>query len=285
MITVFPNGGIGNQLFQYSAGRALSLHHNVDLEIDTYHYGGRLGGSDRPFMLHRLNLSARYRLYPSRGMKSPWALPQKFRRRFLQPLLRPVFSDIGFRSADAFFAVPANAILVGYFQSLRFFGPYLERILGEINLRKIASEYAAPWEKSLSPGPWCAIQVRRGDYVGNMEFEMPGREKYYSTAMAKVRNENPNVQFIIFSDEPEWCRKQDIFKDAVIHEQTRPADVADALFLMTLCHHHIIANSSYGWWGAALAKGSSGMVIAPQRWFRSCSIDELGLAFPTWNRL
>ena len=73
---------------------------------------------------------------------------------------------------------------------------------------------------------------------------------------------------IVFSDDPEWCENHEAFSEDRFAISNNAADFD--LCLMTLCKYHIIANSSYSWWGAWL--GKSDMVIAPKNWFgASCA--------------
>jgi hypothetical protein len=70
--------------------------------------------------------------------------------------------------------------------------------------------------------------------------------------------------YIVFSDNPSWVKKNlPIFKDSLILEQDRGEDWED-IMLMARCKHHIIANSSFSWWGAWLCKYSQKVVIAPK---------------------
>ena len=69
---------------------------------------------------------------------------------------------------------------------------------------------------------------------------------------------------MVFSDDPEWCKQQELFKDDRFMIAEGNSGYVD-MCLMSLCSDHIIANSSFSWWGAWLAKG--GQVIAPSDWF------------------
>ena len=84
---------------------------------------------------------------------------------------------------------------------------------------------------------------------------------YYEAALAKLPEDIP---VIVFSDDPAWCNEQSMFEDDRFMIAEGNSTDCD-LCLMSLCKYHIIANSSYSWWGAWLAK--SERVIAPKNWF------------------
>ena len=109
-----------------------------------------------------------------------------------------------------------------------------------------------------------SLHVRRGDYVTNPNHPTQNMD-YYENALSYFGNES----VIIFSDDPEWCKSQDLFSSdrfSISENNTTEFD----LCLMSMCKYHIIANSSFSWWGAWLAKSKK--VIAPSNWFGgSCS--------------
>jgi hypothetical protein len=282
VITVCPNGGIGNQLFQYSAGRALSLFHDTALEIDTWHYGAAVEAGDRPLLLHKLSVPARWRLYTNDGFRAAHALPARVYRRFVRPLMRTIVTDASLRTGQDFFENPASSVLVGYFQSTRCFLPYADVIRNDINLSQIASEEALSLGRILCEDEWCAVQVRRGDYVGDALFDVIAAGGYFEKAIRTMRSVYPGTRFIVLSDDPAWCRTQPMFAGMRIHEPPQHA-VADAIYLMSRCAQHIISNSSYGWWGAFLASArGAGPVIAPKLWLRDLPTIAAELSLPNW---
>lgn len=102
-----------------------------------------------------------------------------------------------------------------------------------------------------------AIHVRRGDYVNNPFYVDLTNTDYYQKAM----QEFPNREFLVFSDDINWCMQQDIFKGCHFSMGTEEED----LNTMANCNGHIIANSSFSWWGSYLA--NSEKVIAPKLWY------------------
>lgn len=102
-----------------------------------------------------------------------------------------------------------------------------------------------------------AVHVRRGDYVGNPFYKQLYYTKYYELAM----DEFPHTEFLVFSDDIEWCKSAGMFeRDGVFfYETTDPVSDMNA---MAACEGHIIANSSFSWWAAYISPYSK-KVICP----------------------
>ena len=102
-----------------------------------------------------------------------------------------------------------------------------------------------------------SIHVRRGDYVNNPFYVDLSKSDYYERAMKFF----PDADFLVFSDDIEWCKRQDVFEGCEFSEGLSDLDDFN---LMASCNGHIIANSSYSWWAAYLGNGK---VIAPRAWY------------------
>jgi hypothetical protein len=112
--------------------------------------------------------------------------------------------------------------------------------------------------------------VRRGDYVANpVNQRMFGScsEAYYRQALAAVQQRAGTVRPFVFSDDPAYARR--LFADvpAALFVSGDHRDPTEDLHLMAACSHHIIANSSFSWWGAWLGKKAGQVVVAPKPWF------------------
>ena len=108
-----------------------------------------------------------------------------------------------------------------------------------------------------------SIHIRRGDYLEKEDRHPVCRMEYYQAAIEYIDTFNSPI-FIIFSDDIEWCKKHFIGDNYIFIQDEE--DYID-LYLMSLCKHNIIANSSFSWWGAWLNKNINKKVIAPQNWF------------------
>lgn len=133
--------------------------------------------------------------------------------------------------------------LDGYFQSEKYFIEYSDQI------RKIFS--------TRGKRKGCAIHVRRGDYL-NLQGVLPVLPmSYYTHAIFEVRNRWNVDDFTVFSDDPEWCRKE--------FSNVEHVGIIEDFEEMQKFECNIIANSTYSWWAAWLA--GHDRVIAPKKWF------------------
>lgn len=122
---------------------------------------------------------------------------------------------------------------------------------------KYADEIKQLYGAGIEPIEMVAVHVRRGDYVNNSFYVDLTNTTYYRDAMALF----PGAEFLIFSDDIEWCKKQDIFKDCQFSEGN--TELQD-LNLMAGCQGIIMANSSFSWWASFLSKAK---IIAPIAWY------------------
>ena len=162
---------------------------------------------------------------------------------------------------ELFNGCPDNVTLQGYFQTEKYFKNIEDEIRSDFTFK---SDILNPCKEMISSveSP-IALHVRRTDYIKNSEnhFNLP--LEYYEEAL-KYFDDGRNV--IVFSDDPEWCKTQDLFSaDRFLISEN--LDNRVDLCLMSLCDDFIIANSSFSWWGAWLSFNKDKKVIAPVQWF------------------
>ena len=159
------------------------------------------------------------------------------------------------------FLIPNGVNLHGYFQSEKCFIDKEELILRNFQFKPEIKEKAVSLMSKIGDNI-CAVHVRRGDYLNLQHVHKAPGNEYYESAIRMISAHSKNTRFLIFSDDIEWCKSSEIFRDCLFSEQV--GDRVE-LCMMTLCNSHIIANSSFSWWGARLAKST--MTIAPAVWF------------------
>jgi len=157
--------------------------------------------------------------------------------------------------------------LFGYLQSEKYFAGCADEIraLFAPNAR-IAAQLDQAW-RPVANLPTCSLHVRRGDYIGLDVLVDLSASGYYERAIAQLPQD---TLFLVFSDDIAWCKRR--FAGGRFHfvEGLSPAE---DLFLMSRCRAHIIANSTFSWWGAWLDPRADKRVIAPRSWFAGAAAD------------
>jgi len=237
-------GRLGNQMFQYAALRGLARNIGADITIPYYPDAVDDGIGN----MLRTELFDSFDLRVNTGLLNNGHAPVLQERQFH-------FDDELFRMC------PDHVSLQGYFQTEKYFKHIEDEIREDFIFHP---EISAPCKELIEnvDNP-IALHVRRTDYVTNSEnhFNLP--IKYYEAAL-KHFDDDRNV--IVFSDDPEWCKQQDLFSDDRFMVSENDDNRVD-LCLMSMCNDFIIANSSYSWWGAWLSANKDKKVIAPVQWF------------------
>ena len=155
-----------------------------------------------------------------------------------------------------------NMKLIGYFQSEKYFinnkNVIIDLFKNETILNKLYDLYGDLLNDSVS------LHFRRGDYIKYQHTHPIQDLAYYSEAI-KYLEENTKIKNIfIFSDEIEYSKKIDLEYNLIFVEGLHDYE---QLYLMSMCKHNIIANSSFSWWGSYLNENKNKIVISPKNWF------------------
>jgi len=232
------HGRLGNQMFQYATLLGISKKYGFEFCIPPSQF-------KNVWQEHQL-----FKVFKLSSLRNVGYMPNSIltiQERFYH------FDD------ELFENYIDNSNLNGYFQTEKYFKHISNEIKENFNFH---DEIIDPCKEVISAeNDYISLHVRRTDYVSNSIEHPPLSLEYYKKALELV-DSNKNV--IVFSDDSNWCKDQDIFKsDRFLISQNN--DNSTDLCLMTLCSEHIIANSSFSWWGAWLA--NSQKVIAPINWY------------------
>ncbi len=171
-----------------------------------------------------------------------------------------VFRERRFEYDPSFWDCCDNPYIIGYFQSEKYF----KRIESVVRVR-----FETPQAKSSQEEESVAVHIRRGDYVNSRTFPSL-RKEYYLKAMEIIESKLDNPVYHTFSDDARWSTGNSEFEDLVA---------------MINCKHHIIANSSFSWWGAWLSRNKDKIVISPREWFSDTTINTNDLIPASWSRI
>ena len=258
------SGGLGNQMFEYSFARALSLELGSELYLDPTQLGAHT--PKREYMLDIFpNIKNPILQDPGRiGYHSD--IRSFFDPDYFNRLLQGIKSQS--HNAD-------TLALYGYYQCPSMFEKYEDQIRKDFEL---------PYAKLDTEKTPIIIQVRRGDFVEN-SFHGICTVDYYNKAIQtmidKISNE---CAFIVISEDVEWVMNnlnfqgKEVIANPLITDQ-KPE--RDDFRIMISCKHHIISNSSYGWWPAWLSNPE--VVICPNRWYAN-NMDH-HMILPNWTTI
>lgn len=234
------HGRLGNQMFQYATLKSIAMKHGYEFAIPPSNF-------NNSWTDHQLFEA--FELY---------SLPQ-VNIKYNQTEFR--FSERYFHYDEDFYKkCPDNIDIFGYFQSEKYFLDFAEDIKNDFIFKENILNLAKEFRTKIETEDVISLHIRRTDYLNN-----PGHQcctlEYYQDAISKL---DPYIPIIIFTDDYDWCLDQNIFKSERFYISQKNSNLFD-MCLMTLCNYHIIANSSFSWWGAWLS--NSKKVIAPKKWF------------------
>lgn len=252
MITVRLKGGLGNQMFQYAAGRAKSLKNKTGLLLDVSYFDFKLVGiTERTYSLDVFNISGKI-----------------IKRSFFKFILEKIFTRDD------------------YFQSAKYFERHEEIIRKDFTLKEPLSGKSAELLVDIKNCSSVGIHVRRGDYVGNATHPVLD-EGYYKAGLEYISRNSKIDKVYVFSDDIRWCQENLRFDYPTVFVGDEYAGKYGEvhMILMSACKNFVIANSTFSWWSAWLSESPNKIVIAPKEWFRDPKISTDDLIPESWVRL
>ena len=271
-VIVRISGGLGNQLFSYAAARRLALLNDAELVIDNVTGFIRDYQYQRKSALNYFQIPVRLataveRLEPfERFRRGLWRNFSKRKSFFDRPYLcqeQPAFDQ---RLLS--FKVKGTLYLEGYWQSENYFKDIENVIRKDLQIKPPSDPENLSLAKKIKSSPAVALHIRIFDSI-NLSSLNNIRPLYYKNAIENIEKLQPGCHFYIFCESYEVARSVIALPENRVTYVTNNVDASKAyadLWLMTLCDHFIVANSTFSWWGAWLgAKNENSIVIAPGR--------------------
>ncbi len=246
LVSVQLQGGLGNQLFQIATAYAYSRRTDKKLVADH----ATTSTAPRPTYFDTI---------------FPWVADEEMKDSTEVAERAFAFAPLS--------VVPGNVLLTGYFQSSKYFEAFRSELLFHLRKPELLPQdhpLVAALLQHKRTDRYVSLHVRRGDYVGHSKHPTQTLEFYQKAWEQISAREHAPLHLVIFSDDLAWCREHlnlnnttdCTYVDFLSHDYQE-------LQLMSLCDHHIIANSSFSWWGAYLDNKSYGITVAPANWFQS----------------
>ena len=279
MITCNLMGGLGNQIFQIFATISYAIKSRNQFKFTDK---TQLGGG---------STTLRYTFWNSFFSN-------------LKPFITSTFPPLhtikekGFPYSELLVLEMMNrdVLLFGYFQSYKYFQEHYDIICRLIGLDKMKVELLTnvnlvgrSLEKTIS------MHFRLGDYKKLQDFHPIATYEYYEGALTYIQKANQYEEFTVHF----FCEDDDLHEVQITIKKMEKQfprynfvrvdnSLADwqQMLLMSCCHHNIIANSSFSWWGAYFNSREDKIVCYPSLWFgEKANIDTRDLCPPGWVKI
>lgn len=257
--------GLGNQLFQYAYARALQLRSIENVKLCVLPDQG--DRTVRDYKLDRLKITI-----PRARMFEKIAVFIE-RYEIVKKIVQYITERVGFigymeeddvKYKEELKYLTGNYYLSGWFQNEKYFEEFAEIIRSEIRPRK-KIKISTELKDILEYKNTVSVHIRRGDFA---RYSNILDREYYYKAFEVMEEHIDDIFYVVFSDELDWVMENMQFGDNVYYvNRDKKLEDYEELFIMSRCKNHIIANSTYSWWGAWLNTNKEKIVIGPVKWF------------------
>lgn len=295
MRIIVASGGLGNTMFQYALvvslrnlsnkGKAVLYISTTNLQHNGYELD-KVFTSIKPY--EKLNWIEQIYIHLLEKIRTLKFTKKPFPHPILFAFYKRVHPEEGIGYYPYVFSSKYNnAYYIGQFQSYMYFNNCEDKIkeaftFNTAKLSNMTMDMAEKIKSSVS----VSIHVRRGDYQSPYFYNGLGTIcdiSYYNNAIKLIEERLGNCHFFIFSDEVDWVKQNLNVNNATYIDFNHKDDSWQDMYLMSLCKHNIIANSTFSWWGAWLNNNKDKIVIAPKRWWATLEKDDM--IPPQWIRI
>ena len=284
-------GGLGNQLFQYAAGKSLAMKLGVELKLDLscFQYI-----PDRQYDLYPFNIKENVATEEEvhKLTYRKVHLPEKIINKLLSRTAKPPRSFISETVShfdSKILSLPDNTYLNGYWQTEKYFSSIETTIRQEYSFKDKPDSMNELMLEKIGQDNSVSLHIRRGDYitspVASTHHGVCSLE-YYQKAVERIQEANPSLHIFVFSDDITWAKENLKFEHKMTFADHNLGNKHyEDLRLMSHCQHHILANSTFSWWGAWLNTNPNKIVIAPKKWFQISDRNTTDLIPADWIQL
>ena len=267
MIYIRIRGGLGNQLFQYSAARSLADYLGVPLGLDVREFD-----TNSPYQMSLNYFNIRANLNP------PDLIKHKKKNKFgyiFEKIIgnhKKIYKEPFLMFDKNLFSKVDGSYLKGYFQTEKYFINNKKNIVKDLSLINKPDISNGSILKEIQQTNSISLHIRRGDYISNPTYSSThgvcDLSYYYKAVDYFIKRLGQDIKVFAFSDDPDWvCENLKLPVNIKFINNNSFNYSHEDLRLMFNCKHNIIANSSFSWWGAWLNQNSNKIVISPKKWY------------------
>lgn len=268
MLIVKLSSGLGNQLFMLSFFLYLKQNTNEDVRFETNKFL-------RDVSKRKAEIEILYPDFPITDAKLLYNGSNRFKRVLYSYLFHnfssvQIIEDAEIYKTEKEYRKNAKYYFKGYWQS----PIYVNSLKDKDNIftpkEEMPESLIQNYNLIKSAETSVALHVRRGDYFTKRYINIYGvcTEKYFENAINFFTEKFESFSLFIFSDDMDWVKKKMKFskKIKVIYIENFEINSFWYIYLMSLCAHNIISNSTFSWWGAYLNKNTTKIVLSPKKW-------------------
>jgi len=270
---------MGNQMFQYALARRRAEDLKAPFKLDITGFENQPSiETKRDYQLHHFNIIENFATPEEiRKIKYPWGFFSKLKKAVMGKILR--HQHIGYEAE--ILKKKGDVYLDGYWHNEKYFQSIRSILEWEFSLKEPlseAGERAAAEIKAAGASGKSAVSlhVRRGDYASDPathKYHGLMTTEYYGGAIEIIKSRVGDIKVFVFSDEIEWVKEHIPLKDEHYFVTNPKIPFYEEVYLMSLCEHNIIANSSFSWWAAWLNQNPNKIVVAPKKWLAKTGND------------
>lgn len=252
-------GRLGNQMFQFASSFGISRKLGLEIRFPLENcFSFQRTGPFVPEIGANMNVKC--------DLLDCFEIPQEFFIPLRHIRVDQIQRESNFNFDHALFGIRDNTAIQGYLQTEKYFSHCKDEIREIFQFKREIKEKSIVYLESLGlpkNTSKISVHVRRGDYLQSPDHHPSCGLDYFYSAFSEFDQFTDKV-FLIFSDDKDWCEQNFKANKFLVSQLTDPYS---ELCAMSMCDHHIIANSSFSWWGAWLNPHDSKIVICPSKWF------------------
>lgn len=253
IIIILIQGGLGNQMFGYAF--YLAMRRKYPNSIFLFKISNHVNQHNGLELFDIFNISGRWRYYfchPFLFWKSFNHIKQKDALLFDEEIMSTSHMLNYYE---------------GFWQSEKYFKNVEEQTRKSFQFKRhLFNQETILLEKEIKSNNSVSVHIRRGDYL-NFAHCAVCDNSYYDRAEQYIIKKVDNPCFYVFSDDIEWCQNNIKTINAKFIGCNTGKDSWQDMYLMSICKHNIIANSTFSWWGAWLNDNQNKIVVSPNQWF------------------
>lgn len=273
---VLFSGGLGNQMFQYAFLRSLQQCQKDVLACLSSDVGTRDFCLSEVF--NNISLKICTETQKMELIRKNLKEGQKARRFLLYT--EESINEVENKTTDLSILSASGGVFSGLYQTYKFADQVRGMLVEEFNFEPNVKGKLKSLGNYILSQNFVGIHIRRGDYLkGNNCWIYGGicTKEYYENAILYLKNTVKDCNYIFFSNDIQWVKEHYKMEKAIYIDSTMFEHYQDwyDMYLMSICKHNIIANSTFSWWGAWLNQNKNKIVIAPKRWVNLCEYKDI----------